>query len=88
MYLTFLSCADLAIKGVQSFMKDNSLASADEIAEVVVNQQMASALKSTNKTNIVELMRYQERVKADQVEGAHRPHERRGGLLTTRLRRS
>ncbi len=52
MYLTFLSCADLAIKGVQSFMKDNSLTSADEIAEVVVNQQMASALKSTNKTNI------------------------------------
>jgi len=50
--LTLLSVTDLAIKGVQSFMKDNSLASADEIAEVVVNQQMASALKSTNKVHI------------------------------------
>lgn len=42
----------LAIEGVQSFIKSNPDASSSEIAEVVVNQQMASALKSHDKVHI------------------------------------
>eukprot|EP00558_Chaetoceros_sp_UNC1202_P002487 CAMPEP_0197243180 /NCGR_PEP_ID=MMETSP1429-20130617/8702_1 /TAXON_ID=49237 /ORGANISM="Chaetoceros sp., Strain UNC1202" /LENGTH=410 /DNA_ID=CAMNT_0042703341 /DNA_START=398 /DNA_END=1630 /DNA_ORIENTATION=+ len=43
---------DLAIQGVQSFMKNNPDASDTEVAEVVINQQMASALKSQDKIHI------------------------------------
>lgn len=42
----------LAIKGVQTFMEENPDASAEEVSEVVVNQQMASALKSNDKIHI------------------------------------
>lgn len=42
----------LAVDGVQSYMKNNPDASSDDIAEAVVNQQMASALKSQDKVNI------------------------------------
>jgi len=43
---------DLAVEGVQNFLKDNPDASAAEIAEVVVNQQMSSAVKSHDKVQI------------------------------------
>lgn len=43
---------NLAIVGVQRFMKENPDASAGEVAEDVVNQQMASALKSHDKIHI------------------------------------
>ena len=49
---TMVIMLDMAINGVQTFMKENPDASADEIAEVVVNQQMASALKSHDKVHI------------------------------------
>uniref|UniRef100_A0A7S3V5E2 W2 domain-containing protein n=1 Tax=Chaetoceros debilis TaxID=122233 RepID=A0A7S3V5E2_9STRA len=43
---------NLAIQGVKSHLKNNPDASAAETAEVVVNQQMASALKSQDKVRI------------------------------------
>jgi len=43
---------ELAISGVQKFVKEKPDASADEVAEVVLNQQMASALKSHEKIHI------------------------------------
>lgn len=42
----------LAIDGIKTFIQENPDASSDEIAEVVVNQQMASALKSHEKVHI------------------------------------
>jgi len=43
---------DLAVDGTRKFMQENPDASPSEIAEVVVNQQMASALKSHDKVHI------------------------------------
>lgn len=43
---------NLAIEGVQKYMKENPGASPKDISEVVVNQQMASALKSHDKVQI------------------------------------
>lgn len=43
---------DLAVEGTRNFMGDNPDASPKEVAEVVVNQQMASALKSHDKVHI------------------------------------
>lgn len=42
----------LAIEGIQAFLKENPKAKSTEIAEVVVNQQMASALKTHDKVQI------------------------------------
>eukprot|EP00557_Chaetoceros_sp_GSL56_P006779 CAMPEP_0176494582 /NCGR_PEP_ID=MMETSP0200_2-20121128/10185_1 /TAXON_ID=947934 /ORGANISM="Chaetoceros sp., Strain GSL56" /LENGTH=421 /DNA_ID=CAMNT_0017892373 /DNA_START=358 /DNA_END=1623 /DNA_ORIENTATION=- len=42
----------LAVEGIKAFLKDNPDASAEETAEVVINQQMASALKSYEKIHI------------------------------------
>jgi len=43
----------LAISGVQTFLNDNPNATAAQVAEVVVNQQMSSALKSHDKVHIL-----------------------------------
>jgi len=43
---------DLAVDGTRRYLKENPKATPDEIAEVVVNQQMASALKSQDKVHI------------------------------------
>ena len=43
----------LAVNSIQDFMKINPDASVDEIVELVVNQQMASALKSFDKIHII-----------------------------------
>merc|ERR1712070_1183032 len=47
------SAMDLAVKSTQQFIKDNPDASVDEIVDLVVNQQMASALKSFDKIHII-----------------------------------
>jgi len=44
---------DLAIKGTKQWIKNNSNAPVEELAEVVANQQMASALKSHDKVRII-----------------------------------
>jgi len=44
---------DLAITGVQAFLQNNPNATATQTAEVVVNQQMSSALKSHDKVHIL-----------------------------------
>jgi len=44
---------DLAVTGVQKFMNANPDATTAEVAEVVVNQQMSSALKSHDKVHIL-----------------------------------
>lgn len=43
----------LAVEGVQKFMQDNPNANVSEIAEVVVNQQMSSAVGSHEKVHIL-----------------------------------
>lgn len=43
----------LAVEGVQKFMQGNPNASVAEVSEVVVNQQMSSALKSHDKVHIL-----------------------------------
>lgn len=43
----------LAVEGVQKYMQDNPNATASQIAEVVVNQQMSSAVKSHEKVHIL-----------------------------------
>lgn len=43
---------DLAIEGTKKFLVENPYATVDAIAEVVTNQQMASALKSHDKIQI------------------------------------
>jgi len=45
-------CEDLAVEGTRKYLTENPEASPSEIAEVVVNQQMASALKSHDKVHI------------------------------------
>uniref|UniRef100_A0A6V2MCK3 W2 domain-containing protein n=1 Tax=Ditylum brightwellii TaxID=49249 RepID=A0A6V2MCK3_9STRA len=42
----------LAVEGTKKFLKENPDASVDDIVECVVNQQMASALKSYDKVHI------------------------------------
>jgi translation initiation factor 5 len=42
----------LAVKATKKYLADNPDASAEEISEVVINQQMASALKSHDKVHI------------------------------------
>jgi len=44
---------DLAIEGTRKFLEENPDASPSEIAEVIVNQQMASGLKSHDKIHIL-----------------------------------
>jgi len=44
---------DLAIEGTKKYMKENPDASPGDIAEVIINQQMASALKSHDKVHIL-----------------------------------
>jgi len=44
---------ELAVDGVRDFMKAKPNAGADEVAEVVVNQQMSSAVKSHDKVQIL-----------------------------------
>ena len=44
---------DLAIEGTRKFLEENPNASPSEIAEVIVNQQMASGLKSHDKIHIL-----------------------------------
>jgi len=44
---------ELAVDGVRDFLKANPNASPDEVAEVVVNQQMSSAVKSHDKVQIL-----------------------------------
>jgi len=43
----------LAVEATRKYLEENSEASADEIIEVVTNQQMASALKSHDKIHIL-----------------------------------
>jgi translation initiation factor 5 len=43
---------DVAVRGVQKYLKENPDASASDISEVVINEQMASALKSHEKIHI------------------------------------
>jgi len=43
----------LAVEGTQKFIVDNPSASADEILDVVTNQQMSSALKAHEKVHIL-----------------------------------
>jgi len=45
--------AELAIEGTKKWIKQNENGSAGDLAEVVTNQQMASALKSHDKVQIV-----------------------------------
>jgi len=44
---------ELAVKGVQDYIKNNPTATATQVAEVVVNQQMSSAVKSHDKIHIL-----------------------------------
>merc|ERR1712176_455346 len=46
------SAMQLAVEGTKQFLVDNPDACPKEILEVVVNQQMASALKSFDKVHI------------------------------------
>jgi len=48
----FIWYAELAVEATKKFLLDNPNASPKEIAEVVTNQQMASALKSQQKVHI------------------------------------
>jgi len=43
----------LAVEGVKNFVTENPTASPEEVAEVITNQQMASALKSHDKVHIL-----------------------------------
>jgi len=47
------SALGLAVEATRKFLQDNPDAGDDEIAEVVTNQQMASALKSHDKVRII-----------------------------------
>jgi translation initiation factor 5 len=47
-----ITYTELAVEGIKKFLKENPEASAEETAEVVINQQMASALKSHEKIHI------------------------------------
>jgi len=44
---------DLAVEGTRKYLEENSEASAEDIVEVVTNQQMASALKAHDKMHIL-----------------------------------
>ena len=44
---------DLAVEGTRKFLEDNVDASADDIIEVITNEQMASSLKAHDKIHIL-----------------------------------
>ena len=50
--LCFLFSSELAVTATKTFLSENPNAPPEDIAEVVVNQQMASALKSYDKVHI------------------------------------
>ena len=47
-----LSSSELAVEATRKYLEENPTASADDIAEFITNQQMASALKSSDKVHI------------------------------------
>lgn len=52
LFVTTWIIVDLAIEGTRRFLEQNPSASAEEIVELVTNQQMASALKAHDKIHI------------------------------------